>query len=68
MYNNSPQQHIIRQSQIKIAIEFLKDKEINPTLVELLTLTECLTDYISNGTTKETMDRVRNVDLWLNSK
>jgi hypothetical protein len=68
MYNNSPQAHIIRQSQIKIAMEFLKDKEINPTLVELLTLTECLTDYISNGTTRETMDRVRNVDLWLNSK
>jgi hypothetical protein len=68
MYNNSPQPHIIRQSQIKIAMEFLKDKNIDVSLLELVTLTESLTDYISNGTCKETIDRVRKVDEWLKTK
>lgn len=68
MYNKEPQPHIIRQSQIKIAMELMREKNIQPSLLELLTLTELLTDYSMNGTNKETMDRVRKVDEWLKTK
>lgn len=67
MQNNTSTQ-IIRQSQIKTAMEFLREKGIQPSLVELLTMTEVLTDYVTNGTNKEVMDRVRSVDGWIKSQ
>lgn len=67
MTNNTSTQ-IIRQSQIKTVMELLKDRDIKPSLVELMTITEVFTDYISNGTTKEVMDRVRKADEWLKEK
>jgi hypothetical protein len=67
MINNTSTQ-IVRQSQIKTVTEILKDRGIQPTFLELMTITEVFTDYITNGTTKEVMDRVRKADEWLKTK
>lgn len=67
MTNNTSTQ-IVRQSQIKTVMELLKDRDIKPTFLELMTMTEVFTDYITNGTTKEVMDRVRKADEWLKTK
>ena len=67
MTNNTSTQ-IVRQSQIKTVTEILKDRGIQPTILELMTITEVFTDYITNGTTKEVMDRVRKADEWLKTK
>ena len=67
MTNNTSTQ-IVRQSQIKTVMELLKDRDIKPTFLELMTVTEVFTDYITNGTTKEVMDRVRKADEWLKTK
>jgi len=66
--NNNTSTQIVRQSQIKTVMELLKDREIKPSLLELMTITEVFTDYITNGTTKEVMDRVRKADEWLKTK
>lgn len=66
--NNNTSTQIVRQSQIKTVMELLKDRDIKPSLIELMTVTEVFTDYITNGTTKEVMDRVRKADEWLNTK
>lgn len=60
--------HITRQSQIKLALEILQSKEVKPTIVELVTFTEALTDYIQTGLTKENITRIRQIDTWLESK
>ena len=67
MTNNTSTQ-IVRQSQIKTVTEILKDRGIQPTILELMTITEVFTDYITNGTPKEVMDRVRKADEWLKTK
>jgi len=64
--NNSKQ--ITRQSQIKIAIELLNQKNIDFNLLELVVLTESLTDYISDGLTQNTTKRIREVGKWMEEK
>ena len=64
--NNSKQ--ITRQSQIKIAIELLNQKNIDFNLLELVVLTESLTDYISEGLTQNTTKRIREVGKWMEEK
>jgi arsenate reductase-like glutaredoxin family protein len=60
--------HITRQSQIKLALEILQSNQIKPTIVELVTFTEALTDYIQTGLTKENISRIRQIDTWLETK
>lgn len=67
MTNNTSLQ-IIRQSQIKTAMEIFKDRGIQPTVLELITLTESLTEYVLVGTQKSVTDRIRKVDEWLQEK
>lgn len=59
---------ITRQSQIKIAIDLLNQKNIDFNLLELVVLTESLTDYISEGLTQNTTKRIREVGKWMEEK
>lgn len=59
---------IVRQSQIKIALEILKEKKIDYNLLELIVLTESLTDYITEGLVQNTTNRMRSVDNWMKNK
>lgn len=64
----STQKQIIRQSQIKIATEILREKNVEYTLLELIVLTESLTDYIHDGLVQNATKRIREVDNWLTTK
>ena len=59
---------IIRQSQIKVAMEYLKDNNLKPTVLELVVFTEALKDYIETGLTKENITRIKSVDEFVNTK
>jgi hypothetical protein len=67
MSNNTSLQ-IIRQSQIKTSMEIFKERNIQPTVLELITMTEALTDYVLLGPQQSVADRIRKVDEWLKTK
>lgn len=59
---------IIRQSQIKIAMEYLKENNVKPSVLELIVFTEALKDYVETGLTKENITRIKSVDEFVNNK
>jgi hypothetical protein len=59
---------IVRQSQIKVTMELLKEHGIVPTLLEATVMTECLADYILKGFDSSVIKRIKEVDKWIESK
>ena len=64
----SKDSQIIRQSQLKIALEYLRDQNIKPSVLELVVFTEALKDYVETGLTKENITRIKSVDEFVNNK
>jgi hypothetical protein len=62
------QQQIVRQSQIKIAMELLSQREIKPTVLELVVMTEVLTEYITKGVEGPVVKRIKELDNWIVEK
>lgn len=59
---------ITRQSQIKVALELLTVNDIQPTMLELLAVTDHLVQFVENGMTKDVIDKSRKVDEFINKK
>lgn len=59
---------IIRQSQIKVALELLTINDIQPSMLELLATTDHLVQYVENGMTKDIIEKSRKVDEFINKK
>ena len=62
------QQQIVRQSQIKVAMELLTQREIKPTVLELIVMTEVLTEYITKGVEGPVVKRIKELDVWIQDK
>lgn len=59
---------IIRQSQIKVALELLTINDIQPSMLELLATTDHLVQYVENGMTKDIIEKSRKVDEFISKK
>lgn len=59
---------IVRQSQIKLALELLLSNGIKPTMLELLATTDHLVQYVENGLDKEMIVKTKKVDDFIKSK
>lgn len=53
---------IIRQSQIKMALELLTLNGITPSMLELLATSEHLVQYVENGLNKDIIEKSKKVD------
>lgn len=62
------QQSIIRQSQIKLVVEYCRMIGTPMTLKEIIGITNVLTDYCENGYSKEMGDRLDKIDKHIQSK
>ena len=54
----SNQTHIIRQSSLTRSIEFFRDREITPSLTDIVLCADVLTEWVETGSIK----RVRELD------
>ena len=59
---------IVRQSQIKVALEVFQMRGITPTVLELLAVTDHLVDYVENGLSPEIITKTKKVDTFIESK
>ncbi len=62
------QQQIVRQSQIKVATDLLTQRGIQPTVLELVVMTEVLTEYITKGVEGPVVKRIKELDVWIKEK
>lgn len=62
------EQSIVRQSQIKVCMEYLSQRGIKPTLLELVVMTESLSEYIIKGVEGPVIKRIKEVDSWIKEK
>ena len=59
---------IIRQSQIKLAYDFLKDHGITPTVKELQKVTDVFTLCCLYSPDEDLKKRIDGLDKWIESK
>jgi hypothetical protein len=59
---------IVRQSQIKVALEVFQMRGITPTVLELLALTDHLSQYVENGLSPEMITKTKKVDTFIEAK
>lgn len=57
---------IMRQSQMKIALEYYQNLGVKPTCLELIALAEHLAHFCNSGLTKEIVEKTKSVDKFLN--
>ena len=68
MTEKEKQTIIVRQSQLKMALEFANNCGWCLSGLELVTLAEVLTSYCMEGTEKSVLDRVRQMDTHFTQK
>lgn len=56
------QRMIIRQSQIKLALEYYGACDICPSMVDLIRTTTMLEDYVVNGYSKDMVTKFEKLD------
>ena len=59
---------IVRQSQLKLAIDFLKQSGIEFTMLEVVGITNILVDYCQQGYSTEIKEKINAVDKHVKSK
>lgn len=63
--NTSKERQIIRQSQIKLALDYFHSCGVCPTSKDLIRTTTLLEDYIFNGYSKSLSDRFEKLDEYI---
>lgn len=56
---------IIRQSQLKLALDFFNHCGMCPTIVDLMKTTTMLEDFVINGYSKEMVSKFENLDTYI---
>lgn len=59
---STQQEQIIRQSQIKLALDYFNACEICPTIVDLVKTTTMLEQYIKNGYSNDLVSSFNELD------
>lgn len=68
MERDAKQVMIVRQSSMKMAHSWAESCGYCLDLVELVTLSEVISDYVIDGPQKVVMDRIRKVDTHFTNK
>lgn len=55
---DNKQQMIIRQSSLKTSLEFFKEKNLQPSLTDIVLCSDVLTEWVETGS----INRVRELD------
>lgn len=62
------QQAIVRQSQLKLVMDYLKQINLNLPLKDVAGITNVMTDYCIKGYTKDIAGRLEAIDKFIKSK
>jgi hypothetical protein len=65
---SSQQTQIVRQSSLKLMLEWSSTCDKCLTLKELVTMTEVVTEYVQTGYNKEIGERLDKIENYLNTK
>ena len=68
MTEQEKQQKIIRQSQLKLVLDWSQTCGVCLTAKELIQITEVFVDYADNGYSKGLADRFNKIDEYLKTK
>jgi len=68
MKSQEEQKMIIRQSQIKLALDYFNTCSVCPTLTDLIKTTTMLEDYITNGYSKDMVNKFEKLDSYINQQ
>lgn len=56
---------IIRQSQLKLSLDYFNHCGICPSIVDLMKTTTMLEDFVINGYSKEMVSKFENLDIYI---
>jgi len=59
---------IIRQSQLKLALDYYNTCGICPTMSDLIKTTTMLEDFVINGYSKDMVSKFEKLDAFINSE
>lgn len=59
---------ILRQSQMKMAHKFLKDKDVDVSLKELIRVTDVFVELCLRPMDADLKEKVSNLDKWIEKK
>jgi hypothetical protein len=62
------QRQIIRQSQIKLALEYYGACDICPTMLDLIRTTTMLEDFVVNGYSKDMVAKFEKLDIHIQTE
>jgi hypothetical protein len=62
MANNDKDRQIIRQSQIKLSLDYLNGCGICPSMVDLIKTTTMLEEFIVNGYSRDIVQKFEKLD------
>lgn len=62
---STQQEQIIRQSQIKLALDYFNACGICPTLADLMKITTMLEKYIIDGYSPDLVSKFENIDKFI---
>lgn len=57
---------IIRQSQLKISLDYFNNCNICPSMTDLIKTTTMLEDFVINGYSKELVSKFEKLDSYIN--
>lgn len=59
---------IIRQSQLKMSLDYFNSCNICPTITDLIKTTTMLEDFVINGYSKELVSKFEKLDGYINEQ
>ncbi len=68
MNDNQKQAAIVRQSQLKLVVDYLKQINLNLPLKDICGITNVMTDYVMEGYSKDIAGRLDAIDNFIKSK
>jgi hypothetical protein len=68
MNDNQKQAAIVRQSQLKLVVDYLKQINLNLPLKDICGITNVMTDYVVEGYNKDIAQRLDAIDNYIKSK
>jgi hypothetical protein len=65
MANNDNQRQIIRQSQIKLSLDYFNTCGVCPSMSDLIKTTTMLEEFIVNGYSKDMIQKFEKLDSYI---
>jgi hypothetical protein len=65
---NDKDLQIVRQSQLKLVLEYTSHAQVQLKLKEIVGITNVMVDYCINGYSKELGDRLNGIDVFISAR